>query len=294
MRQRFACLRRCLGPAERGKTNEKAGRLSGCLTALWAVLFAASLAAQTPAPQPPAQPKPAPTTQKPRPPAAGAAATVTLDLTVTDNTGRTIEGANVTAMGPTERSGVTDGNGNLRLQGMRPGTYRVRFDADGYVSFEREVVTRAGVRMYDVGARLNEMPMPEPPPPPPAPEPKPAPMTLPPPGSPKTMTLLDWLDQNFITNREPQKESIVGCSGLEQALVWQIRDPWNARQHESADGMFYVIGGEGTLRLGEREAPVAAGGFAVVPRGTTYSFTRRGRNPLIVLAVLAGAPCAGQ
>jgi hypothetical protein len=29
----------------------------------------------------------------------------------------------------------------------------------------------------------------------------------------------------------------------------------------------------------------------VVPRGTSYSFTRSGRNPLIVLAVLAGAPC---
>jgi mannose-6-phosphate isomerase-like protein (cupin superfamily) len=217
---------------------------------------------------------------------------MTLSVTVTDSTGRTIEGATVTAMGPVERNGVTDSNGTLRLQGIRAGTYRVRVDADGYVSFEREVVTRAGVRSYDVSARLNDAPKPEPPPPAPAPDPKPAPMTLPPPGSPKTMTLLDWLDQNFITNREPHKESLVGCSGLSQALVWQIRDPWTGRQHESADGMFYVIGGEGSLRLGERESPLAAGGFAVVPRGTTYSFTRRGRNPLIVLAVLAGAPCA--
>lgn len=292
MKQMFGSRRRRLGPAERGNTTLVAAKRSFAAV-LVALLSAASLIAQTPTPQTPAPPKPAPTTQKPRPPAAPAA-TVTLDTTVTDSTGRPIEGASVSAMGPTERSGVTDGNGNLRLQGMRTGTYRVRFDADGYVSFEREVVTRAGVRLYDVSARLNDMPKPEPPPPAPAPDPKPAPMTLPPPGSPKTMTLLDWLDQNFITNREPQKESIVGCSGLEQALVWQIREPWNGRQHESADGMFYVIGGEGTIRLGEREAPLAAGGFAVVPRGTSYSFTRRGRNPLIVLAVLAGAPCAGQ
>jgi mannose-6-phosphate isomerase-like protein (cupin superfamily) len=48
------------------------------------------------------------------------------------------------------------------------------------------------------------------------------------------------------------------------------------------------------LRLGDRDTQVAAGGFAVVPRGTSYSWTRRGRNPLIVLAVLAGAPCTAQ
>lgn len=259
-----------------------------CLTV--AFLSAASLVASTPTSQ--QAPKPAPATQKPRRPAAPAATAIA--VTVTDSTGRTIEGATVTAMGPVDRNGVTDGNGMLRLLNLRPGTYRVRFDADGYVSFEREVVTRAGVRSYDVSARLNEAPKVEPPPPPSAPEPEAAPMTLPPPGSPKTMTLLDWLDQNFISNREPQKESIVGCSGLSQALVWQIRDPWSGRQHESADGMFYVIGGEGTLRLDERDAELAAGSFAVVPRDTTYAFTRRGRNPLIVLAVLSGAPCAAQ
>ncbi len=264
-------------------------------TGLTVLLFTASLVAQTPAPQPPAPPTPAPTTQKPRPPAAPAA-TVTLDVTVTDATGRTIEGASVTAMGPTERSGTTDGNGNLRLQGMRQGTYRVRFDADGYVSFERDVVTRPGVRAYDVSARLNDMPKPEPPPPPPAPEPKPAPMTLPPPGEPKTMSLVDWLDNsdNQISNREPQKESVVGCSGLSQALMWQIREAWTGRQHESADGMLYVIGGEGSLRLGDRDAALVAGSFAVVPRGTSYGLTRKGRSPLFVLAVLAGAPCAAQ
>ncbi len=57
--------------------------------------------------------------------------------------------------------------------------------------------------------------------------------------------------------------------------------------------MLYVIGGEGTLRLGESDITVSAGGFAVVPRGTTYGFTRRGRNPMIVLTFLSGPPCAG-
>lgn len=219
---------------------------------------------------------------------------MTIVVTVTDSAGTPISDATVTASGPLDRSGTTDESGTLRVQGVRVGTYRVRIDADGYVSFEREVVTRAGVRTYDVPARLNEMPKPEPPPPPPPPEPKVTGPVLPPPGEPRTMTLLDWLDRNFISNREPQKESVVGCSGLAQSLVWQIREPWNGRQHPSADGMFYVIGGEGTLRLGDRDTPVAAGGFAVVPRGTSYSWMRRGRNPLIVLAVLAGAPCTAQ
>ena len=56
--------------------------------------------------------------------------------------------------------------------------------------------------------------------------------------------------------------------------------------------MLYVVGGDGTLRLAGRDIPVAAGSFAVVPRGTTYGLSRRGRNPLIVLATLSGPPCA--
>ncbi len=115
---------------------------------------------------------------------------------------------------------------------------------------------------------------------------------LPPPGTPKTLSLPDFIEKNFISGREPQKENLIGCSGVGQALLWQIRDPWTGRQHDGADGMVYVVGGDGRLKLGEREFTISAGAFAVVPRGTTYSLSRSGRNPLIVLAVLAGAPCA--
>jgi mannose-6-phosphate isomerase-like protein (cupin superfamily) len=106
------------------------------------------------------------------------------------------------------------------------------------------------------------------------------------------MSLPDLIEKNFIPGREGHKENMVGCSGVGQAVLWQVRDPWEGRQHTSADGMLYVIGGEGAIRIDGREVSVTAGSFAVVPRGTTYGFTRRGRNPLIVLAVLAGAPCA--
>jgi mannose-6-phosphate isomerase-like protein (cupin superfamily) len=56
--------------------------------------------------------------------------------------------------------------------------------------------------------------------------------------------------------------------------------------------MLYVVGGEGTLRMNDRDVPLDAGTFVSVPRGTAYGFTRRGRNPLIVLATLGGEACA--
>jgi len=39
--------------------------------------------------------------------------------------------------------------------------------------------------------------------------------------------------------------------------------------------------------------PVAAGTFVVIPRGTPYGFTKRGRAPaMYLLATLSGPPCA--
>jgi hypothetical protein len=267
---------------------------------LAAVLFLmltapAPASAQTPAtppPQTPAKPAtPAPAKPRPRPPAAPQSAS-TVNVVVTDSEGRPIDDVTIMADGPLNRSGSTDSTGTLRFQGLRVGTYRMRFDKEGFLSFEREVVTRAGTKPMDIAVTLTAAPAVEPPPPPPPPPP--AELKLPPPGNPKTLVLPDWIESNFISSREPQKESLVGCSGLGQALVWQIREPWTGRQHTGADGMLYVVGGEGTLRLGDQDVSVAAGSFAIVPRGTSYSLTRRGRNPLIVLAVLAGAPCAAN
>ncbi len=85
----------------------------------------------------------------------------------------------------------------------------------------------------------------------------------------------------------------MACSGLAQSVLWQIREPWENRQNETSDTMVYVIGGEGTLRIDGREMNLVAGHYALVPRGTSYSLLRKGRNPLIVLATLVGEPCQG-
>lgn len=251
--------------------------------------LAAASAAQTPAP---AQPAPAP----PRPrPAAASTATAVLTVSVSDVSGAPIPDVKVTAKGPLDREGVTTPAGQVRLMGIRAGTYRLHFEKEGYISFEKEVTWRAGTAAPVTDATLTPAPAP-PPPPPPAPEPaKPAaPAFVPdlPAGKPSTISLLDYIERNFISNKEPQKESLVGCSAGAQSWLWQVRDPWQGRKHDNAELMLYVVGGDGTLSLDGREMTVAAGSFAVVPRGTDYGFTRRGRNPLILLATLSGPPCA--
>ncbi len=247
------------------------------------------------APATPAQPAPAPSAQapKPRPAATGGAITNALFF-ITDPSGASIEGVTVTITGPVDREARSPAGGFTRVQGIRAGTYRARFTRDGFITFEKEFSWRAGAATPEIAVTLNAAPAPPPPPPPPAAPVPPPPATgkLPPPGSPKTLSLPDFIEKNFIGGREAHKEDMVGCSGVGQAVLWQVREAWDGRQHESADGMLYIIGGEGSIKFEGREVSVTAGSFAVVPRGTTYGFTRRGRNPLIVLAVLAGAPCA--
>jgi hypothetical protein len=251
--------------------------------------------AQTPAaPAQPAAPPPKTTTAKPQTkPRATSGATTTASLFITDSSGSPIEGVTVNVVGPVDREVQSPASGPTRIPGLRAGTYRVRFTREGFITFEKEIAWRAGTAAPEVSVTLNEAPEPPPPAaPPPAPKPEPNAAKLPPPGAPKSMPLIDFIEKNLISGKEAQKENLIGCSGVGQALLWQVRDPWTGRKHDSADLTVYVIAGEGTLRLDDRDVSVTNGSFAVVPHGTTYGLTRRGRNPLIVLAVLSGAPCA--
>ena len=60
------------------------------------------------------------------------------------------------------------------------------------------------------------------------------------------------------------------------------------------DEIVYVVAGEGTIRIADQSANVAPGSLSVIPRGLAHSFERRGKNPLIMLSMLAGAPCTPQ
>ncbi|MFM8533046.1 MAG: hypothetical protein ACKOEC_05570, partial [Acidimicrobiia bacterium] len=252
---------------------------------LLTVLQATPPATTTPAPASAAQ-APKPTVSRPRP--AGGPTTTAL-LFITNGAGRAIEGVTVSVMGPVDREVKSPDSGATLVEGLRAGTYRVRFTHDKFITFEKEIVWRAGAAAPEMSVMLNAAPEPPPPPPPaPAPEPvKAAEPVLPPPSAPKTVSLPDYIEKHFITGREPQKENLIGCSGVGQALLWQIREPWNGRQHAGADGMVYVVGGEGRLRLAEREFTVSAGAFAVVPRGAPERQSRRGRAPVLVQARVA-------
>ena len=225
--------------------------------------------------------------QRPRAAKPAPAATTTATITVTDLAGAPLPDVRVSLTGSLDRSGSTPDNGTVKFDGLRPGTYRVRFEKEGFVLFERELEVRAGQPPLAPSVALT-----------PAPEPAAAPVPteepkagLPPPGKAVTVNLPDYIERNLITNSQPQKVSQVSCSGLGNALLWQVREPWENRQHDNADAMLYVVAGEGTLRLGTANVPVVAGSFTQVPRGTSYSITRRGRNPIILLATLVGEPC---
>ncbi len=246
--------------------------------------------AQAPAP---AQPAPAAARQRPR---AATQSTAVLTITVTDITGAVLSDVTVSAIGPVTREGITTAAGQVRLLGIRAGTYRLRFEREGFNTFEKEASWRAGTPAPTAEASLTPAPPalePAPAAEPPAPA---APTFVPdlPVGQPSNLSVPDYIERNHISNKEPQKENLIGCSGGAQAWLWQVREPWRDREHESAELMLYVVGGEGTVSLnGGREVSVEAGTLLVIPRGTTYSLVRRGRAPaMYLLATLSGPPCA--
>lgn len=257
---------------------------------LLSLVVAAGVAAGQAQPAPPPQTKPAPQQTKPKPAPRRPAAPVTaaLTITVTDGKGGPLTGVVVRATGPVDREGTTE-NGNLRFEGLRAGNYRLRFIHDDYITLERDIIIASGQRSLDQHVMLSEAEKEPPPPPPPPEEPKPAP--LPPPGRAVTVSVPEFVEQNLIRSSEPQKVSPIACSGLLQTTLWQVREAWDKRHHEEADLMLYVVGGEGTLRMNDQDVPLSAGRFVSVPRGTTYGLSRRGRNPLIVLASLGGEAC---
>jgi len=241
-----------------------------------------------PAPSQPAAPRPRTTVPAGRP---------LLVLQVTDSTGEGVGDVTVRASGPLERVAKTNADGSLRLANLRPGVYRLRFEREGFVTFEREVTLPSGGRPTELDVTLAEAPTgasavgagraaaPAAPPPPPEPS-RPA-------GDPATVNVTALLDRSFIGGSEPVKEALIGCTGYATVRLLRVRDSMEHPAHADADETFDVVGGEGKLRLGdEPEQSIGGNTIVVIPRGTPHAFTQRGRNPLIMVSVLSGPPCA--
>ena len=88
---------------------------------------------------------------------------------------------------------------------MRAGTYRLRFEHEGFITLEREVVIARGAA--DVSVALNPAPakpVAAPPPPRPAPVAQPAAADAPRGRAARSCRLVDFIERNFIGS-EPQK-----------------------------------------------------------------------------------------
>jgi mannose-6-phosphate isomerase-like protein (cupin superfamily) len=215
-----------------------------------------------------------------------------LAITVTDPNKATIPGVTVDVSGPAAATGQTDANGQVSFPGLPAGTYRLRFAGDAVTAFEREVTLRAG-QISRLAVTLNPAPVApprsEPTPPPPAPAP-PAP-SLGPVGKPQVLSVIDLIERELVKNNEPRKDTLVACSGNTRSMLVQLNEPQAQRVYEAAESLYYVIAGEGAISVDGRDVPLVAGGYAALPRGAAHSFTRKGRRPLILLAVLSGEPC---
>jgi mannose-6-phosphate isomerase-like protein (cupin superfamily) len=233
----------------------------------------------------------APAGQAATPPPAQTRKPAILEMRVIDRKGTPLEGAQVSAEGPLSRKGDTDRNGSVTFRNLTAGTYRFRIERQGYIPLEKEVVVKVGT-MDSVEAGLTAAPPPpEPPKPVPPPEPPPAPKPTPPPvGEPRALSLIDLAETQPL-GRNATRESAVGCSGVSNATVIQLKDGLPAHKHADADELLYVIAGEAAVKLGAKDVSIAAGWFVLVPRGMDHTITRKGRNPIMLLSIMGGVAC---
>ena len=228
-----------------------------------------------------------------RPPPA-----LSLQIVVNDHSGTGLEGVDIGVSGTESRRASTDARGLATIP-ILPGTYRLRFERERFITLERDVTigrSQPATVMVALGAALPSPPPPAPPaPPPPAPVPSEAvPVAVSPPaaagGPPIHVSIPEFVDQNFI-GRDPLKESVLGCTAGATTRVLQLRDPLALHTHTDLDEILYVVAGDGVVRVRDETMILTPGSLTVIPRGLPHATERRGRNPLIVLSTLAGAPC---
>jgi mannose-6-phosphate isomerase-like protein (cupin superfamily) len=249
------------------------------------VLLALALAVQQ-------QPPPT-TTKPPATPApvrrAAPAATGSIEVRITDRSGSPAADVRVTIEGPVQRSGTTGSDGVLNFRSMNAGTYRVRADGEGFISFEKEVVVRGTAPVAVELALSAAPPPPEPPPPPPPPPPAPV-VAAGEPGEPRALSIPDMAERS-LSGRDPVRAFPIGCSGVSRTQLLVLRESSTTTAPADGDETLYLVAGEATLKMGQKEIAMSPGWLAIVPRNVAHTVTRRGRNPAILLSTITGPPC---
>jgi mannose-6-phosphate isomerase-like protein (cupin superfamily) len=211
------------------------------------------------------------------------AARATLAISVTGPDGAAIPDVMITVEGPAKRTLRTEG-GRAVLEGVPVGEYRLRFEREGYVPFEKELTARAGKPM-EVKVTLSELPAPPPPP-------VETPESKPPASNAKALAAdLPALTEKEWIGRAPSKLTLIACSDSTNSTLIQLNRPLADHAHPNADEVFYVIGGEGIARVATGQQKLYAGMFLFVPRGLSHELTPSGRNPLILMSVRSGEAC---
>src|SRR5258706_8836303 len=72
------------------------------------------------------------------------AGNATLAISVSDPTGAPVGDVKVTMSGPVSREARTE-RGRIAFENLPAGSYRLRFEREGFVSLEREVIARGSV-----------------------------------------------------------------------------------------------------------------------------------------------------
>src|SRR5204862_7634725 len=190
-----------------------------------------------------------------------------------------VSGAQVAAHGAGERAGATSADGTITLQNMPAGTYRCRISRDGFITLEKEVTVKAAAR-GTAEASLSVAPAT----PAPTPTPMPTPVEKPsapmgPPGELKMMNIAAIGDQMYQTLKDtsPTADRALGCSGVLSSMIVASRDNIAAHRHADADEIIYVMGGDATLTINDKEQVITAGWFGLVPRGASHTVASRGR-----------------
>jgi uncharacterized RmlC-like cupin family protein len=218
---------------------------------------------------------------------AGGGGSVTFAVTVADPSGAPLPEVRVTMTGPAERTGRTEA-GRLVFEGLPAGTYRFRFEKDGFVPFEKELAAR-GSAPIEVKVTLTPVPAQPPPPAPPVAAPAPVPTNLAP-AKPVVLDMPAFIEKNYV-GRAAGKTTPLGCSTYGSSTLIQINEPIASHAHADADEFVYVIAGQGMVKLGERDESLGPGVYLLIPRGLAHAFTAGPKKPLVMISTRAGEKC---
>ena len=215
------------------------------------------------------------------------AGNATLAISVSDPAGAPLGDVKVTLNGPVSRDVRTE-RGRIAVENLPAGSYRLRFEREGFVSLEREVTARGSV---PIDVKVTLTPLPPPPDPVPQIPPKPPAPALS--TAPVAIDMPSFIEKNYV-GRSGGKTSAVACAAGGAATLMQVKDPLVEHTHADADEFLYTIAGEGSVRAGGRDQPLRAGVFMMVPRGVPHIIVAVTRSPLVLLSIKAGEPCSAQ